>query len=310
MSEGKGMGKANDRGGQLRVGLIGLGKMGAPMGRNLLAAGFPLTVYNRSRPATDALVAAGAHAAANPAGVAQAADVILTSLPDPAAVEQVYLGDHGLASAAHAGQVYVDTSTVGPGTSRKVAQALAAQGAAFLDAPVSGGVAGAEAGTLTVMIGGDAAALEQARPVLAAIGQRLNHVGPTGAGAIVKLINQLLVAINMAGVAEGLVLGVKAGANPQAMLDVLATSFGSSRMLERGIPLIMDRNFGGGTPVDLIRKDLGLISDLANELGVPLPEGLTAQSVFNRAHADGLGAQDMTAVVKPLEQEARVEVKK
>lgn len=294
---------------QIRVGLIGLGKMGEPMGRNLLAAGFPLTVYNRSQPAIEALVAAGARAAGDPAGVAAASDVVVTSLPDPAAVEQVYLGECGLASAARTGQVYVDTSTVGPGTSRQVAEALGKQGAAFLDAPVSGGVAGAKGGSLTVMIGGDAAAIAQARPVLEVIGQRINHVGPTGSGAIVKLINQLLVAINMAGVAEGLVLGVKAGANPQAMLDVLATSFGSSRMLERGVPLIIERNFGGGTPVDLIRKDLGLILALANEVGVPLAEGETARTVFDRANVAGHGAEDMTAVVRPLEEKSGIEVR-
>jgi 3-hydroxyisobutyrate dehydrogenase len=288
--------------------MIGLGKMGSPMARNLLKAGFPLTVHNRSRPAVDALVALGAVGVDGPAAVAAAADVILTSLPDPAAVEAVYLGPGGLVEAARAGQIYADTSTVGPQTSRTLGERLEKRGAAFLDAPVSGGVAGAEAASLTVMIGGEADAFERARPVLAGIGQRLHHVGPTGSGTIVKLVNQLLVGINMAGVAEALVLGTKAGADPRAMLEVLSSSFGGSRMLERAVPLFLDRGFAGGTPVDLIRKDLGLIADLADEVGVPLAEGVTARRVFDEAHAAGYGAQDMTAVVLPLERVAGVEV--
>lgn len=298
----------SDGGRQLRVGMIGLGKMGSPMARNLLKAGFPLTVHNRSQPAVEALVALGATGVDAPAAVAEATDVILTSLPDPAAVEAVYLGPNGLVDAARAGQIYADTSTVGPQTSRTLAERLRERGAAFLDAPVSGGVAGAEAASLTVMIGGEADDFERARPVLAGIGQRLHHVGPTGSGTIVKLVNQLLVGINMAGVAEALVLGTKAGADPRAMLEVLSTSFGGSRMLERAVPLFLDRGFAGGTPVDLIRKDLGLIADLAAELGVPLAEGVTARRVFDEAHTAGHGAQDMTAVVLPLERIAAVEV--
>jgi 3-hydroxyisobutyrate dehydrogenase-like beta-hydroxyacid dehydrogenase len=179
----------------------------------------------------------------------------------------------------------------------------------FLDAPVSGGVAGAEAGTLTIMIGGTEEAFERAGPVLSAIGQKLHLVGPSGSGTVIKLANQLLVGINMSAVAEAMVLGVKAGADPVKMLEVLSTSFGGSRMLDRGVPLIVDRNFAGGTPVDLIRKDLGLISDLAAELGVPLTVGAEARAVFDRAHDAEHGAEDMTAVVLPMESIAGVQVK-
>jgi len=291
-----------------RVGLIGLGKMGQPMVRNLLKAGFQVVVHSRSRGPVDALAAEGAVAVASPAEVAAAVDLILTSLPDPAAVEEVYLGADGLEGAARQGQIYADTSTVAPATSRAVAAALAERGAAFLDAPVSGGVAGAVAGTLTVMVGGDAEAFERARPVLEVIGERLHHVGPTGAGTVIKLANQLLVGINMAGVAEAMVLGVKAGADPAKMLEVLSTSFGGSRMLDRGVPLIIGRNFGGGTPVDLIRKDLGLIADLARELGVSLAEGETARRVFDAASEADYGGNDMTAVILPMERIAGIEV--
>ena len=290
------------------VGVIGLGKMGKPIVSNLLKAGFPVTVHNRSQAAVETLVSEGAKDGKSPQGVAAVADVIITSLPDPDGVRDVYLGDQGLVASSKPGQVYVDTSTIDPGLSRELAKAFAERDAQFLDAPVSGGTAGAQAGTLTIMVGGDQEALDKARPVLEAFGQRIHLVGPSGSGTIVKLANQLLVGINMAGVAEALVLGVKAGADPVKMLEVLSTSFGGSKMLERGIPLIVDRNFSGGTPVDLLCKDLGLIAALASELGVPLATGQVAFDVFNRAHDANHGADDMTAIVIPIEQAADVEV--
>lgn len=297
-------------GATITVGVVGLGKMGKPMSRNLLQAGFNLIVHNRSRAAVDELAADGAKPAGGTADVALAADVIVTSLPDPAAVRDVYLDQEGsLVDHARGGQIYVDTSTVDPTLSRRLAEELAARGAAFLDAPVSGGVAGAEAGNLTIMVGGDTDAFQRAQPVLRALGERIHHVGPSGSGTVIKLANQLLVGINAAAVAEAFVLGVKAGADPAAMLEVLSTSFGGSRMLDRGGPLIIERNFGGGTPVDLIRKDLGLISDLARELDVPLACGNEAKSVFDRAHDADLGTDDMVAVVRPLERHAGVEVR-
>jgi len=292
-----------------RVGLIGTGKMGKPMAENLLKAGFPLVVHNRSQESVNALVAAGATNGGSSKGVAAAADVVITSLPDPAAVRDVYLSEDGLVANAREGQVYADTSTIDPDLSRELAEKLSARGAGFLDAPVSGGVAGAEAATLTVMIGGDAEVVEKGRPVLQVFGQNLKHVGPSGSGTIVKLANQLLVGINMAAVAEAMVLGVKAGADPEAMLGVLSTSFGSSRMLDRGVPMIVARDFGGGTPVDLLRKDLGLILDLATQLDVPLEAGAEALKIFNRAHDASYGQEDMVAIVRPLEAAAGVEVK-
>ena len=292
------------------VGVIGLGKMGKPITRNLLKAGFKVVVNNRSSAAVEELVAEGAVDGKDPKGVAEAADVIITSLPDPTAVRKVYLEPGGLVENARAGQVIADTSTIDPGLSRELAEKLIEKDALFLDAPVSGGVAGAEAGTLTIMIGGTQEAFDKAQPVLSAIGQKLHLVGPSGSGTVIKLANQLLVGINMSAVAEALVLGVKAGADPAKMLEVLSTSFGGSRMLDRGVPLIIDRNFGGGTPVDLLRKDLGLIADLANELGAPLTMGAEARAIFDRAHDADHGSDDMTAVILPMETVAEVEVKR
>ncbi|MDP9472716.1 MAG: NAD(P)-dependent oxidoreductase [Chloroflexota bacterium] len=291
-----------------RVGFIGLGKMGRPMALNLLRVGFPLLVHNRSRGVVQELVARGAVAAGSSEEISAGSAIVLTCLPDSAAVEEVYLSAEGLVESSRAGQIFVDTSTVGLGTSRTVAAALASRGARFLDAPVSGGVDGAEAATLTIMVGGDPETFERARPVLMAMGQRLHHVGPTGSGTVVKLANQLLVGINVAGVAEAMVLGVKAGADPGAMLDVLSTSYGGSRMLERVVPLMLERRFDGRTPIDLIRKDLGLIADLAAELGVPIAEGEAARRVFDAASAANLGTHDMAAVVLPLEGKVGVEV--
>ena len=293
-----------------RVGVIGLGKMGKPISRNLLKAGFPVAVFNRSRAAIDELVAEGATDGGSVADVAASTDIVFTSLPDPVAVRDVYLSETGLVASAHEGQIFIDTSTIDPGLSRQLAEEFAKAGAGFLDAPVSGGVAGAVAGTLTVMIGGDEASFEKATPALSAIGQKLHHVGPSGSGTVIKLANQLLVGIHMAAAAEALVLGVKAGADPEKMLEVLSTSFGSSRMLDRGVPLIVARNFDGGTPVDLLRKDLGLISDLAAVLGVPLTTGAEAGRVFDRAHDATYGENDMTAIIRPIEDAAGVEVKK
>jgi len=293
---------------KIRVGVIGLGKMGKPMTRNLLKAGFDVTVHNRSTDAVIELVEAGAVDGHDPKSVAEQSDVVLTSLPDPAAVRSVYLEDNGLIAHARTGHIFIDTSTVDPGLSRELHKSLADKGAAFLDAPVSGGVAGAEAGTLTIMVGGDADAFERASTILEAIGQLLHHVGPSGSGTVIKLANQLLVGINMAAVAEAMVFGVKAGADPEKMLEVLSTSFGGSKMLDRGVPLIVDRNFAGGTPVDLIRKDLALIAVLADELGVPLATGIQARAIFDQAHDADHGAEDMTAIVVEIERIAKVEV--
>lgn len=295
---------------QTRVGFIGLGKMGKPMSKHLLNAGFDVIVHNRSPQSVSDLVEAGAVDGENPRRVAEQTDFVVTSLPDPAAVRSVYLKEDGLVAGAHDNQIFIDTSTVDPALSRELADQLVSKGARFLDAPVSGGVAGAEAGSLTIMVGGDPDAFERANVVLAAMGERLHHVGASGAGTVIKLANQLLVGINMAAVAEAMVLGVKAGADPEKMLEVLSTSFGGSKMLDRGVPLIVDRNFAGGTPVDLIRKDLGLIIDLAVELGVPLSTGIQARAVFDRAHEADRGTDDMTAIVVPLEEVAQVEVKR
>jgi len=292
----------------MNVGFIGLGKMGKPMARHLLRAGHRVTVHNRSRAAVEELAREGAVPAFSPAEVSAASDIVLTCLTNTQSVEDVYFGPQGLIPAARPGQILVDHSTVGPATSRACAEGARAKGADFLDAPVSGGPAGAEAGTLTIMVGGEPATFERALPVFQAYGKNIRLVGPTGIGSVIKLANQLLVAINMAGVVEAMVLGTKAGADPQVMLEVLSTSFGSSAMLTRSVPMILQRNFTPGTSVNLILKDLGLIRELGKQETVRLLMGSLAEEIFGEARAEGYGEDDMAGLVRPLERLAGIQV--
>jgi len=287
------------------VGFVGLGTMGRPMVERLLGAGHRVHVFSRSRGPVDALAAAGAVAAASAGEVASAAEVVLTALPTPDSVDEVY---RALVAAARPGQLYADHSTVRPDQNRRWAAALAEKGADYLDAPVSGGPSGAAAGTLTVMVGGSEAAFERARPVFEAFGTTIARCGPLGAGQAVKLVNQLLVGVHTAAIAEAAVFGVKLGADPQLLLDLLGKSYGGSTMMVRHMPRFISRDFSGATPVSLILKDLGLIHDEAKAAGVPLLLGGLAEQRFLEAAARGLGAEDMAALVKLWEAAAGVAV--
>ena len=292
-----------------RVGFIGLGLMGKPMARNVLKAGFPLVVHNRSRGAVEELAAEGAVAATSPAEVARQVDVVLTCLPGPADVERVYLGENGVVGGAKPGSILIDMSTIDPGTHRKIAEAAASAGASYLDAPVSGGTGGARDGTLTIMIGGDAATFERARPVLSAMGQRLYHVGPVGSGAIVKLINNMMSAINMVGVVEGMVLATKAGLDPALVYEMVSNSSGASRSLG-SVPGILRRDFEPGFMIDLMHKDVNLALDVGKALKVRLLAASIAAQVLQEAQAAGLGRKGTNAQIIPLERSAGVEVRR
>ncbi len=292
----------------MRVGFVGLGKMGRPMTLRLLAAGHEVTVHSRSRGPVEALVQCGARAAWSPREVAEASEVVLAALPTEAAVRAVFLGPDGLVAAARPGQILVDHSTVSPATSREIAEAARSRGASFLDAPVSGGPGGAEAGTLTVMVGGEREAFQRALPVFQAFGTNIHLVGPSGLGTVVKLVNQLLVGIHTAASAEAVVFGVKLGADPQALLEIIGTSFGGSTMLSRNLPRMIRRDFSPATPSVLILKDLGIITDVAREQNVRLLLGSLAQQLFVEARGLGLDELDMSALVQPLERLAGVTV--
>src|SRR5579871_4541330 len=291
----------------VQVGFVGLGKMGRPMTQRLLAAGHTVHVFNRSQAAIDALAAEGATPAASAGEVAQRAEVILTALPTPESVEHVF-GE--MTAVARAGQIYIDHSTVSPGLNRQCAEQLKAKQADFLDAPVSGGPAGAQGGTLTVMVGGEQAVFDRALPVLQAFGKNIRLCGGIGAGQVVKLVNQLLVGIHTSAIAEAAVFGARFGADPQVVLDVIGTSFGGSTMMTRNLPRFISRDFSPATPVGLILKDLGLIHDEACAGGVPLLLGGLAEQRFSEARARGFGDEDMAALVKLWEEPAGVDVSK
>ena len=292
----------------MNLGFIGLGRMGHPMSQHLLSAGHQLTVHNRSRAVVDQLASLGAIAAANPKEVAARSDIVMTCLTNTESVESVYFGPDGLFASAREGQLFIDHSTVGLDTTAKCVEAAGARGAAFLDAPVSGGPAGAAGATLTIMVGGSEDDFSRALPVFEILGKNIRRCGPNGSGTAIKLVNQLLVAINMAGVAEALIFGLKAGADPRMVLEVVGTGFGGSRMLERTVPLALARNFKPGTAVNLIIKDLGLIKQLASELGTPLQMADRAEEIFLAARNAGLGDDDMSGLIRPNELAAGVQV--
>jgi 3-hydroxyisobutyrate dehydrogenase/2-hydroxy-3-oxopropionate reductase len=287
----------------MEVGFIGLGKMGKPMVRRLLAAGHTVHVHNRSPQAVTELVAGGAKDAGSAAGVAERADVVLTALPTPDTVEHVY---KEVAIAARPDQIYVDHSTVSLGLNRSCAELLAKKKAHFLDAPVSGGPGGAQAGTLTVMVGGEQAVFDRALPVFQSFGKNIRLCGPVGAGQAVKLVNQLLVGIHTAASAEAVVFGVSLGADPQVILEMLGTSFGGSQMLLRNVPRFISRDFSAATPVGLILKDLKLIQGEAQERHVPLQLGALAEKIFAEASSHGMAGDDMAGVVRLVEEDAKV----
>ncbi len=290
------------------IGFIGTLKMGLPMIRNLLAAGYPVVAFNRSPESLQAAANDGAIVAASIADVAARSNLVITSLTNQQSVHDVYLGDDGLITNCRPDRILIDTSTNDIDLMHEIASAAESRSAAFLDAPVSGGVPGAVAGTLTVMVGGDESVYKIALPVLETIGGSVHHLGDVGAGTAMKLVNQLLVGVNMAAVAEALIFGAGAGARPEKVLEVISSSFGGSRMLDRGVPLIVARNFAPATPVDLIRKDLGIVLDAARSAHLPLEVTAQALALFDKTSADGYGPNDMTAIVIPLENESGVNI--
>ena len=295
---------------ETRVGFIGLGRMGRPMSLNIMKQGFPLVVSNRSRGVVDDLARQGAQAAASPAEVAGQAEVVCLCLPVPATVEAVVLGGNGVREGIKPGSVVVDFSTIGPSTCRSVAGALKDQDVAYIDAPVSGGTTGAEAGTLTIMVGGERRTYERVLPILQAVGKKIVYAGPVGAGAVVKLMNQLLVGINLAGAAEAMVLGTKAGVDPQLLYDTIASATGNSFQLQRCFPdLILKGNFENMFSVDLLHKDIALGVEIGKEQRVRLLLGALSLQIFEEARELGLGGEDIAAVIKPLERLAGVEVR-
>jgi 3-hydroxyisobutyrate dehydrogenase-like beta-hydroxyacid dehydrogenase len=282
------------------VGFIGLGRMGKPMARNLVSAGYHLVVQSRSAGPVEELAKAGAAPAGYPGEVAALADVVFTCLPDEAATEEVYLGSGGLIEACRSTNLFVETSTIGPALARGIAAAAAAKGAGYLDAPVSGGIERAADGGLTIMVGGDQVALNRAMPFLQVMGGAIHRVGDVGQGEVVKLINQLLVAVHTQAACEAMVLAMRAGADPHQVLDVMATSWGTSAMLSRTGPKIADDDYGSGAPMRLLAKDIALVAAMASENNLALPLVERTRATIERAMASGLSETDVAALATLL----------
>ncbi len=285
----------------LKVGYIGLGLMGKPMARNILKAGFPLVVHNRSRAAVDELVAEGATAAWTPAEVARQVDIVVTNLPDSPDVEHVALGKDGIIEGAHEGLIFIDNSTIKPATARKIAAALAEKGVSALDAPVSGGDIGAINGTLTIMLGGEEAALNKAMPVLEAMGKSITLVGDAGAGQIAKVCNQIMVAAQMVATGELLMVAQKAGADPQKVVQAIKGGAAQCWTLDVKPPRLFDGNRQPGFKAYMQAKDLNIVLDTAREYGVPLPGTAANTQLFSAMLEMGMGDLDNSAVIGVIE---------
>lgn len=293
----------------IRVGLIGLGAMGSPMARNLMKAGFPLTVWARRTEAADAIRAEGAEWADSPAALAASNDVVVTMVTNSPDVRGLVL-DQGLLEHAKPGSVCVDMSTIAPPVAKELAAACASRDVDFLDAPVSGGTQGAAAGTLTIMVGGTKEGLEKARPVLEALGQRIFHMGPSGSGDVVKLVNNILVGTIAAATAEALLLGVKAGADAATLAEVVGASTGASWQLANQFPLrAFNGSFQPGFMTELLTKDLDLALDLGGQIETPLLLTALTRQLYGISAASGYSRDDYTSVLRVLESSAGVEVR-
>jgi 2-hydroxy-3-oxopropionate reductase len=288
------------------VGFIGLGIMGKPMARNLLADGYALVVHNRSRSAVDELVAAGATPAWTPREVAQGSDVVITMLPDSPEVEQVALGPEGLIDGARPGLIHIDMSTIAPAVAVRVAGALAERGVRCLDAPVSGGDVGARQGTLSIMVGGDEATFAQVEPIFAVLGKSAVLCGPNGAGQTVKACNQVLVAVTIAGVSEALVLGAKAGVDPAKIVQVLSGGLARCGVLENRGQRMVKGDFEPGFRVRLHYKDLNIVRQTSKDYGVPLPVTAVVHELFTTAMSRDRGELDHSGLLTVVEDLAGI----
>lgn len=290
------------------VGFIGVGNMGNPMAANVLKQSFPMTIFDLNPKAMENLIQAGAKRAGSARDVVEQSEIVLTSLPASPDVEATYLDPGGLVERARPGTILIDLSSVLPSTPRKIEPRAKERGVHFLEAPVSGGVSGARAATLAIMVGGDAAPLERARPVLRAIGPNIFHVGPVGSGNIVKAINNMMACVNGLAVMEGLAVGVKAGLDPMTVYEVVKASSGGSKALERIPRALIPRDFEPGFKVALMNKDLETFTTIAKELHVPVSFANVAQRYEQMALAAGLGEQDTSVVMTIIERLSATQV--
>ena len=291
---------------QFTVGYIGLGLMGKSMARNIMKAGFPLVVHNRSLAAVNELVAEGAKPAGTPAELSSQVDVIFTNLPDSPDVELVALGENGIIEGARSGSIFVDNSTIKPASARRIAQALGEKGVLCLDAPVSGGDIGAKNGTLTVMVGGPAEALEKVMQILQAVGKSITHIGGSGAGQIAKACNQIMVAAQMVALGELLIFARKAGADPVKVVQAIKGGAAQCWSLDVKPPRLFEANRNPGFKSYMQAKDLNIVLESAREYGIPLPSAAVDAQLFNAMLQMGMAELDNSAVIGVIESLAGI----
>ena len=293
----------------LKVGYIGLGLMGKSIARNILKAGFQLVVHNRSRAAVDELAAEGATPAASPAEVARQVDAVFTNLPDTPDVEKVVLEADGILAGAHPGLIWVDNSTIRPAAARSLSLCLAEKGVLSLDAPVSGGDVGARNGTLAIMVGGPAEALEKVMPVFRAMGRTVTHVGAAGAGQVAKAANQIMVAALMVAMGELLIFSQKAGVDPVKVVEAIKGGAAQCWTLDVKPARLFAGNRAPGFKAHMQAKDLNIILETAREYGIPLPSAAVDAQLYNAMLQNGMGELDNSAVVGIIEELAGVKLK-
>lgn len=290
------------------IGFVGLGIMGQGMVRNLLKAGFEVHIWNRTASKMDPLVEEGAYPATSPADVAAHSSIIITCVSDTHDVEEVILRDNGIIFGAKAGDLVIDCSTISPQITQRISDILAQKEVHMLDAPISGGSEGAAKGTLSIMVGGDAAQFERALPVFAAMGKTITHVGGTGAGQTVKLVNQILVVINMLAVGEALLFAQAGNLDLQKTLDAVSGGAAGSWMLSNRGPQVINRDWQPGFTIDLQQKDLRLVMEAADALGAPTIATSLVFNFYRTLQQQGLGAEGNHALVKALENLAGFEI--
>ncbi|NLH88647.1 MAG: 2-hydroxy-3-oxopropionate reductase [Firmicutes bacterium] len=292
-----------------KIGFVGLGVMGLPMCRNLIKAGYDVTVFDVRHEAVDAIAADGARRGASSADVASRTEVILTMLPDSPQVREVVLGPSGVLEGARPGSIIVDMSSIAPSTSKEVAQEARKLGVRMIDAPVSGGQPGAEAGTLAFMVGGEQRDFDECHDILKTMGSSVVRVGDIGAGNAVKLCNQIVVALNIAAVGEAFVLGTKAGVDPAMIFEAIRGGLAGSTVMDAKIPLVLERNFEPGFRIDLHYKDLANALQTGKDVKAPLPlTGLMAQ-ILESLRVEGKGSLDHGAIMTFFEQLADTEIR-
>jgi len=285
-----------------RIGFIGLGVMGKPMATNLLKTGYPLTVWNRTRSKMKDLVVMGAYGASSPKEVAERSDVVITMVTDSPDVEEVVLGPNGVIHGARPGLIVIDMSTISPIVTRKIANELAKKGVKMLDAPVSGGEKGAIEATLSIMVGGPKEVFEECLPIFRVLGKKITYMGSIGMGQTAKLCNQVICALNIQAVCEGLMLGAKAGLDLKRLLEAISAGAASSWMLINLGPKMVERDFKPGFKIRHQQKDIRLALSLASELKLPLPGTALVQQMLRIVEAEGLGEKGTQAAIVAMEK--------